>query len=569
MYNFIDTTEASGVNVLPSEAFRINGEYIENAIPGYRTLSVSGREGLAPELSSYETGIRDGATLKGKRYPARTIIVKYQLIAENNGAFREKYNQLAGMLDVENAEIIFNDEADKYFVGTPSSIGPVEPGRNNVVGEFEIYCADPFKYSVEEYVVEATTVDALDDEGNVLTDDEGNTLKEKVFIVDYNGTYKSHPTLEADFYSENETSEDGESATPLTGDGDCGFVAFFTEEGKIIQLGDPEEADGEDFEPSQTLVNQSFNASAAWGTAVQGLWAQNVSVPMLNGLSQIGIFNIKQLTKKPADYYLTPKSWGSGSSWHGPTITRTIPADDTGEVGAPNFTLTYSQRMRINKTSELGSFHAVVASGSGSNRKILCGVNVSKGKSGKTATLEFIVNGAVVESQNIDITANNIYFGDDKAATKKKAAIKPVRTSIIKKSGETVSFNIGGIKKSFTNAEIAETKATEVTFAFGRYKTKSVLNKNGLYSAKFVKDNCTDWREVPNKFSTADIVTADCRTGEIKLNNAPTPEYGALGNDWEDFCLKPGTNQIGIAYSDWVLDDFAPTFKIRYREVFL
>lgn len=569
MYNFIDTTEASGVNVLPSEAFRINGEYIENAIPGYRTLSVSGREGLAPELSSYETGIRDGATLKGKRYPARTIIVKYQLIAENNGAFREKYNQLAGMLDVENAEIIFNDEADKYFVGTPSSIGPVEPGRNNVVGEFEIYCADPFKYSVEEYVVEATTVDALDDEGNVLTDEEGNTLKEKVFIVDYNGTYKSHPTLEADFYSENETSEDGESTTPLTGDGDCGFVAYFTESGKIIQLGDPEEADGEDFEPSQTLSNQNFNAKDAWGTATKEMWVQNTGVPMMNGLVQNGTLKIVQL-KKNADYYISADNWGSGKKqWHGSTITRTIPADATGDVGAENFTLTYSQRMRINSTGELGSFHAVVASGSGDNRSILAGVNIIKNASGKVAKLEFVINGSVVETMEIDITANNIYFGDDKSATKKTAAITPVRTSIIKKSGNTVSFNIGGIKRSYENSEIKEMLATEVTFGFGRYDSKSVLYRNGLYSAKFVKDNCTDWREVPNKFSTSDVVMADCRTGEIRLNNSPTPEYGALGNEWEEFVLLPGRNQIGIAYSDWVLDDFAPTFKIRYREVFL
>lgn len=561
MYNFVDTNEASGAKILLSEAFKINGEYIEDAIPGYRTLSVSGREALSPELSAYETGTRDGASIKNKRYPARTITVKYQLIAENSGAFRVAYNQLARMLDVEEAEFIFNDESDKFFVGTPCSIGRVEPGRNSVIGEFEILCTDPFKYSVEEYVVEAVDTEDFDE--------EGNTVKGKSFIMDYKGTYKSYPVLEADFYNENETSEDGESTTPLTGDGDCGFVMFVTEEGKMVLLGDPDEADGEEFEPSQTLANQNFNNAGAWGTAVQGLWAQNVGVAPLNGLAQNGTFNIKQLTKNPADYYLTPKSWGSGNKWHGSTITRTLPADETGDVGAENFTLTYSQRMRIKGTTELGSFHALVASGSGDARKILCGVNVSKGKSGKTATLEFIVNGVVVDSQSIDITANNIYFGDDKAETKKAAAIKPVRTSVIKKSGDTVSFNIGGIKKSFKSPEIAETKATQVTFAFGRYGTKTVLNKNGLYSAKFVKDNCTDWREVPNKFSTADVVTADCRTGEIKLNNASTPEYGALGNDWEEFYLTHGTNQISIAYSDWVLPEYAPTFKLRYREVFL
>ena len=93
MYNFIDTTEVFGGTSLPSEALKINGEYIENLIDGYRTLQVSGREGLSPELTTIETGVRDGSTLKNKRFPDRTITVTYQLLAESNEAFREAFNK--------------------------------------------------------------------------------------------------------------------------------------------------------------------------------------------------------------------------------------------------------------------------------------------------------------------------------------------------------------------------------------------------------------------------------------------------------------------------------------------
>ena len=44
---------------------------------------------------------------------------------------------------------------------------------------------------------------------------------------------------------------------------------------------------------------------------------------------------------------------------------------------------------------------------------------------------------------------------------------------------------------------------------------------------------------------------------------------GALGNDWEDFYLKKGLNQIGFAFSEWTPSEYAPEFKIKYREVFL
>ena len=49
MYEFIDTTEFLDSVSLPSEALKINGEYIENQVTGYRTLYVSGRESFVKE----------------------------------------------------------------------------------------------------------------------------------------------------------------------------------------------------------------------------------------------------------------------------------------------------------------------------------------------------------------------------------------------------------------------------------------------------------------------------------------------------------------------------------------
>ena len=37
MYDFIDITESQTGNDIPSEAINVNGEYIEEHLPGYRT----------------------------------------------------------------------------------------------------------------------------------------------------------------------------------------------------------------------------------------------------------------------------------------------------------------------------------------------------------------------------------------------------------------------------------------------------------------------------------------------------------------------------------------------------
>lgn len=688
MYNFIDTIEASGSALLPSEALRLNGEYIENLIEGYRTLTVSGRESLSPEITTFETGIRDGATRHSKRYPPRIIIVKYQIISKTNEDFRTAYNKLGGLLDVVDAQMIFNDEPDKYFIGTPSVIGDVEPGRNAVVGEIEFLCTDPFKYSVQEYEAEAS-------------------LDASSILIDYNGTYKAYPTLISEFYNETEVAEDGLTATALTGNGDCGYVAFFTENEKIIQLGDPEEADGaNDASKSQTLMNQTFKGETAWGTTAKKLWSVNTGVipaevtqeggvamgaasyisqndtattgtlikirtstgsPLVNyavtaktsnrtadsvkvtaiittslEASSSGIGTNRTLEaavliggywhgvtiKKASDHWqkgmtyttnleitvtglsestttlsdiqfkvdradslgqagiLEPtdcndlaipeyvengiESWflfandhgDTTTGWHGPSITRQIGADASGEVGAANFTFTWAQKMSVGNTdtaaNERGGFHCHLSDASGN---VIAGMRLVKTQAGnRQASLMLFVNGQKVHQVGIDLSYSNQYFG---------SAEDSVGTSTIRKSGETVYFTIGGYSQTFNDDAIADSKVTQVTFMFERYAQTDILTYNGLYSAKFVKNNCSSWREVPNKFSANDVLLADCRNGEIILNGVAAPELGAMGNDWEGFFLTPGLNQIGFSYSSWITADYAPTIKVRYREVYL
>lgn len=682
MYNFVDTTnQASGI-VLPSEALQINGEYIENLIPGYRTISVSGREALSPELLTYEVGTRDGAKLLAKRFPPRSIIVKYQINAESPEAFREAYNKLGGILNVENAELIFNDETDKFFRGTPSLMGEVDPGKNNVVGEFEILCVDPFKYSVEEFVAEPS-------------------LDESSILIQYNGTHEAFPTLQASFFNEAEADE---TDVTLTGNGDCGYIAFFTEDEKIVQLGNPEEVDGDNkAAKAQTLMNQPFNSSGAWGTTAKKQWALNnaTTIPAItkgggvgmavaeygavpgstsgtlikvrtstgsplvtysvtakatertetavkvtvtittsleastsgigtnreieaavliggswhgatikkksahwqkgqkyttsysftvSGLtaSQTSITGIKfkadrkdtlgdagilaatncnNLTIKAytasaaASYYLTASGYGSASGWHGPTIKRAVPADAAGAVGAANFKFSYAQKMCIGQGSsakkQMGAFQMHLLDSSGAS---VAGVRVWKNAMGTTGKIAFYVGGQQVYGTNRDLSYTNVFFGNN---------AKAVRTTSITKSGGKFVFNVGGIKKTITDSSLAGAVVTHAAFAFEQYGTNPTFAYNGVYNVKFVKNNCSSWRDVPNKFSAGDVVQADCKDGLIYLNGALAPELGALGNDWEAFALTPGLNQIGFAYSDWIKDTEAPAVVIKYREVYL
>jgi tRNA threonylcarbamoyladenosine biosynthesis protein TsaE len=261
----------------------------------------------------------------------------------------------------------------------------------------------------------------------------------------------------------------------------------------------------------------------------------------------------------PGDYYLTPDSYGSGNDWHGPSITRVLPADENGDTGATDFTLSYAQKLCIGSGSsaanQKGQFQVMLTSGSGTSRRVIAGVNVFKGGKGKTATLRLYVNGEHYD-QTIDLSYNNQYF-------------KPENATTITKEGQKLTFNVCGIIKTYNNIELADVAVNEITLTCAKFGNDTALSYNGICWVKFVKNNCETWKDIPNKFSANDIVAADCKTGKILLNGVNTPALGVLGNDWEGFYLTPGLNQIGFAYSDWVTADYAPKIKVRYREVFL
>ena len=149
MYQFVDTEGLRAVEGLPAEAMSANGIYIENEISGYRTLQVIGREQQEAEIGDMQLGNTDGAKFLYKRNEPREIKVVFQMLSNSPEEFRDKFNQLNSILSQEEMEMRFADETDKFWVGTRVSGPEVDGGLLNVVGEFTMYCSDPFKYGEE------------------------------------------------------------------------------------------------------------------------------------------------------------------------------------------------------------------------------------------------------------------------------------------------------------------------------------------------------------------------------------------------------------------------------------
>lgn len=150
MYDFRETTPFTGSddNQRPAEAMLIDGQYIEDLIPGYSTLQVSGRELLSQSIEKQTIGKSDGEFIQYARNPSREIVVGYRLEAADNLSFRKAFYKLNSILHGDSHQVSFNDDPSKYWIATFSDIDDVPKGRNAITSSFTLFVPDGIAHSV-------------------------------------------------------------------------------------------------------------------------------------------------------------------------------------------------------------------------------------------------------------------------------------------------------------------------------------------------------------------------------------------------------------------------------------
>ena len=555
-YSFIDTTELQNIEqLLPEEALQFNGVWLDQAIPGFRTLTVAGRESVESEIKTNSIDAQDGVNYQYARYLPRTITVAFRLEARDSYEFRALFNELNRLLLKRQGQIVFADEPDKYFVGTMTNISNVPPGRNVVTGEIEFYCPNPVKYSLEETVISS------------------NTFKSLEFA--YQGSYPVYPVLSAVMAQ------------------DCGYVTFFhhlsapkifDENGKLvtvvpsadasIMIGDPEEIDGQPHYVDEDLVKiEAFSANELNG------WSKNNTVPAVASKytvgGSVGITSMteyvdnsaKRTNVASASNYGTP---GNGVVWYGPTMTRAIPTDSNGDDGALNFSLAFKNYFFSDGVGDLGIFQMNVRGTASSTatqgeKKHVAGITFYRNGAGSgNIEAQLSVNGSVVKTFSFTMSKYNCFTGFDSRYI-----------SIFKRFDDTIIFELpDGDRAShwqrfgFTSDALKSVKATEIDVFFGRCGSAPAVQTNTLRSLSFSKYNVKKTIDQPNLFSKGDVVMTDCSTGTIYVNGQQRDDLGDIDNDWESFCIRPeDVNSISAACSSWVKE--SPEYIIRFREAYL
>lgn len=504
MYRFVDTTERqSGSTLLPSEALNINGEYIENLIPGYRTVQVEGRELLETDISDVQIGFQNGSRYQEKRDVTRRITVHYELLAESVEDFREKFNRLCGILDQEQAKLIFLDEPDKFFIGTKCEVGEVEPGRMNVLGSFGFLCTDPYKYS-------NTMKTALNNGVNTV-------------VLVNNGTKPVPINVKALMQ------------------GDNGYLGFTLDE-RFYQIGNPEEVDGETYEESMLLFDDHLYDDQGW------LLNQGITPPVTQERLQNG--TVTYVHEEEIEGYVKIADYKNGNSWHGAAVTKIVPADVNGEYPVnwrSSWRFDFNTDGSANKGKEIG--HNSVTF-SDENDNIIVSV-------------VFEDNNAGLERSDMVIYVGNKRVWDTKNTTKFYITAREGGPCVtVEKIGKQVSvkFSYAGINKTFF-VDHPNAQLRKVTWYGATYKSHSPIRNNLLRALNVWKHNVTKYRDIPNYFGAGDEVYIESKKNELYINNILDWDMVDIGS--RPLMLPPGEHTLGIIVSSWAK---LPEVEVTWRE---
>ncbi len=149
MYEFTDINKGTGEDNLDlsSVAITYDGVLIDSEVPYYRTLNVSGRELLGRKLKLYGIPGRDGGLITENQIPTRKINVEYLISCDNAIDFRESFNNLNALLHRKREVVVSFADEEFYFKGILSKVKKNKIDSNTIIGEYEILCSDPYKYS--------------------------------------------------------------------------------------------------------------------------------------------------------------------------------------------------------------------------------------------------------------------------------------------------------------------------------------------------------------------------------------------------------------------------------------
>ncbi|MGV3235329.1 distal tail protein Dit [Latilactobacillus curvatus] len=456
MYKFEDTLRTTGQDggILPAEALAINGKYLDEVIPGFNTLTVSGRELLTRSVTTKKVGNSDGEIFMDSTHPTRTITVKFQLVSKTPQEFRKNFEQLTKIIDQPEAELSFHDDESVFYVGTHVQTGTIPDGKLNVIATMTFQCSDPKAHAK-----------------NTKTATNNGTANQINFKNA--GTDTTPVTVTAKMKSDN------------------GFLGLALN-GRAYQVGVPNQVDGVILNKSELLV--PGDPMPEIGTGELNKKGFEV-MPSMTDYTQMGSF------KKESNGQFTAV-YGTGTKGHGPSLTYRVPNDSDAHWGAKNYTFRWHATFG-SEFMDFSSVGQICATLHDSTGKALASITYSDMSQQQVDfNVKYCINGkeyfnAAVDKNKVDFTGH---------------------AYIIKNGAKFTFRDSANPAKTYNCDELKDSEVCYVSFAFMQWGTVKLPTFMSLVNWNFTKDFINEFKDTPNYFKNGDVVILDSDTNTLTVN---------------------------------------------------
>lgn len=485
-----------------------NGILLEEAIPGYRTLSIDGRQFNEVDIEANDNP-GDGADFISKRIPERKLTISFMLKQTEQLSLRQAQDKLLSVLNQdEPKQLILSDEPDVYFNAIFEKAKINEEHDRIRSGELTFICHDPFKHAIEKKSFTAEKVDGI---LTATIENTGNVAVPIEYEINMNS--------------------------------DNGFIGIVSKNG-VMQYGFVEEADGETYEQSEVLKNTEdmFNApSDPTGT-------QCVSDPtfVING--ELGAI---PWSSAPAKKWLAITKDIVIGNWHGGQKTIQINADSEGHIGAKNFMCYWRRWFQKGRIKQRG-FQSLFFLDA--EKRPICGTRLGAySLLDGYASLDFVLNGKIVKNISTKVYGeNDLPFNANRGH------------DALTKEGGKVTFYYSGNYFSYYEPEIENAEIKYIQINLSKWASDEGVTRNYIGVLTFTKLHVEKWKDNPNRYARGDSLLIDGNDSKVYVNDLVKMGDEIVGTEY--FKALPGDNTIQIYNSSWAED---VTAKAWIREAWL
>lgn len=164
MYEFrnIDIDRSVQKKERSIEALNYGGHWLDDEIPGYTTLTTTGRHEFIRQITS-QNRVDDGAIYLSSRLESRKIEVTFKLEAKAIDDYNERLKKLEYLLSKPNQPFYFADDSNFHFIGSVTELALEQPTLNTT-GKITLSASDPYRYGKQKTLTGSGSAIVINDD---------------------------------------------------------------------------------------------------------------------------------------------------------------------------------------------------------------------------------------------------------------------------------------------------------------------------------------------------------------------------------------------------------------------